>query len=70
MDKHIEDRLPTQIFMEARQVMCLSKPGKVATLGIVTTQLPLIKIIQRFGPIVANFSRAAKCLVYMINPLT
>lgn len=70
MDKHIEDRLAAQIFMGARQVTCLSKPGKVAALGIVTSQPPLILVIQRFGPIVANFSRAGECLVYMTNPLT
>lgn len=70
MVKHIEDRLPTHICRGARQVTCLRKASKVATSGTATTQLPLIMITQKFESVVANFSREAKCPVYMINPLT
>ena len=68
--KHIEDRLPTHICRGARQVTCLRKASKEATSGTVTTQLPLIMTTQKFESVVASFSREAKCLVYMINPLT
>ena len=65
MVKHIEDRLPTHICRGARQVTCLRKASKVATLGTVTTQLPLIMITQKFESVSCQlFKRSQMSGVY------
>lgn len=65
MVKHIEDRLPTHICRGARQVTCLRKASKVATLGTVTTQLPLIMITQKFESVSCQlFERSQMSGVY------